>query len=104
MKKTTAILSITAALFSLFFTPSCTVDADANKTLYFYALAAKQDPETVTNLRVIEGKESAMLVWDSAIYESTKYSISYRKTSEPEADAITVTVENPKKILLQVAL
>lgn len=97
MKKTTAILSITAALFSLFFTPSCTVDADANKTLYFYALAAKQDPETVTNLRVIEGKESAMLVWDSAIYESTKYSISYRKTSEPEADAITVTVENPKK-------
>lgn len=97
MKKTTAILSITAALFSLFFTPSCTVDADANKTLYFYALAAKQDPETVTNLRVIEGKESAMLVWDSAIYESTKYSISYRKTSEPEADAVTVTVENPKK-------
>lgn len=98
MKKTTAILSITAALFSLFFTPSCTVDADASKTLYFYALEkAKQDPETVTNLRVIEGKESAMLVWDSAIYESTKYSISYRKTSEPEADAITVTVENPKK-------
>ena len=97
MKKTTAILSITAALFSLFFTPSCTVDADASKTLYFYALAAKQDPEMVTNLRVIEGKESAMLVWDSAIYESTKYRISYRKTSEPEADAITVTVENPKK-------
>lgn len=100
MKKTTAILSITlaaAALFSLFLASSCTVDADASKTLYFYALAAKQDPETVTNLRVIEGKESAMLVWDSAIYESTKYSISYRKTSEPEADAITVTVENPKK-------
>ena len=97
MKKTTAILSITAALFSLFFTPSCTVDADANKTLYFYALAAKQDPETVTNLRVIEGKESAMLVWDSAIYESTKYSISYRKTSEPEENAVTVTVDNPKK-------
>lgn len=100
MKKTTAILSITlaaAALFSLFLASSCTVDADASKTLYFYALAAKQDPETVTNLRVIEGKESAMLVWDSAIYESTKYRISYRKTSEPEADAITVTVENPKK-------
>ena len=100
MKKTTAILSITlaaAALFSLFLASSCTVDADASKTLYFYALAAKQDPETVTNLRVIEGKESAMLVWDSAIYESTKYSISYRKTSELEADAITVTVENPKK-------
>lgn len=100
MKKTTAILSITlaaAALFSLFLASSCTVDADASKTLYFYALAAKQDPETVTNLRVIEGKESAMLVWDSAIYESTKYSISYRKTSEPEADAITVTVDNPKK-------
>ena len=100
MKKTTAILSITlaaAALFSLFLASSCTVDADASKTLYFYALAAKQDPETVANLRVIEGKESAMLVWDSAIYESTKYSISYRKTSEPEADAITVTVENPKK-------
>ena len=100
MKKTTAILSITlaaAALFSLFLASSCTVDADASKTLYFYALAAKQDPETVTNLRVIEGKESAMLVWDSAIYESTKYRISYRKTSEPEADAVTVTVENPKK-------
>lgn len=100
MKKTTAILSITlaaAALFSLFLASSCTVDADANKTLYFYALAAKQDPETVTNLRVIEGKESAMLVWDSAIYESTKYRISYRKTSEPEENAITVTVENPKK-------
>lgn len=100
MKKTTAILSITlaaAALFSLFLASSCTVDADASKTLYFYALAAKQDPETVANLRVIEGKESAMLVWDSAIYESTKYSISYRKTSEPEADAVTVTVENPKK-------
>ena len=62
MKKTTAILSITlaaAALFSLFLASSCTVDADASKTLYFYALAAKQDPETVTNLRVIEGKESA---------------------------------------------
>ena len=100
MKKTTAILSITlavAALFSLFLASSCTVDADASKTLYFYALAAKQDPETVTNLRVIEGKESAMLVWDSAIYESTKYRISYRKTSEPEENAITVTVENPKK-------
>jgi len=100
MKKTTAILSITlaaAALFSLFLASSCTVDADASKTLYFYALAAKQEPETVTNLRVIEGKGSAMLVWDSAIYESTKYSISYRKTSEPEADAVTVTVENPKK-------
>ena len=100
MKKTTAILSITlaaAALFSLFLASSCTVDADASKTLYFYALAAKQDPETVTNLRVIEGKESAMLVWDSAIYESTKYSISYRKTSEPEENALTVTVDNPKK-------
>ena len=96
MKKTTAILSITAALFSLFLASSCTVDADANKTLYFYALAAKQDPENVTNLRVIEGKESAMLVWDSAIYESTKYRISYRKTSEPEENAVTVTVENPK--------
>ena len=100
MKKTTAILSITlaaAALFSLFLASSCTVDADASKTLYFYALAAKQDPETVANLRVIEGKESAMLVWDSAIYESTKYSISYRKTSEPEENALTVTVDNPKK-------
>lgn len=100
MKKTTVKLSITlaaAALFSLFLASSCTVDADASKTLYFYALAAKQDPETVTNLRVIEGKESAMLVWDSAIYESTKYSISYRKTSEPEENALTVTVDNPKK-------
>lgn len=98
MKKTAILLSLAVALSLLFFTPSCTVEEDTNKILCFYALEkAKQDPETVANLRVIEGKESAMLVWDSAIYESTKYSISYRKTSEPEADAITVTVENPKK-------
>lgn len=98
MKKTSILLSLAVALSLLFFTPSCTVEEDTNKILCFYALEkAKQDPETVTNLRVIEGKESAMLVWDSAIYESTKYSISYRKTSELEADAITVTVENPKK-------
>lgn len=98
MKKTAILLSLAVALSLLFFTPSCTVEEDTNKILCFYALEkAKQDPETVTNLRVIEGKESAMLVWDSAIYESTKYSISYRKTSEPEADAVTVTVENPKK-------
>lgn len=98
MKKTSILLSLAVALSLLFFTPSCTVEEDTNKILCFYALEkAKQDPETVTNLRVIEGKGSAMLVWDSAIYESTKYSISYRKTSEPEADAVTVTVENPKK-------
>ena len=106
MKKTTAILSITAALFSLFFTPSCTVDADANKMLYFYANQHKlnssqgnnhETPETVGNLRIIEGKESAMLLWDNALYEDSVYKISYRKSSDSEDSAVTVEVENPKK-------
>lgn len=106
MKKTTAILSITAALFSLFFTPSCSVDADANKMLYFYANQHKlnssqgnnhETPETVGNLRIIEGKESAMLLWDNALYEDSVYKISYRKSSDSEDSAVTVEVENPKK-------
>lgn len=99
MKKTNLVLTAISAAFSLFFISSCVIETDVSKAvlLYAYSKPSSQEPETVTNLRVIEGKESAMLVWDSAIYESTKYSISYRKTSEPEADAITVTVENPKK-------
>ncbi len=98
MKKTNLVLTAISAAFSLFFISSCVIETDVSKAvlLYAYSKPSPQEPETVTNLRVIEGKESAMLVWDSAIYESTKYSISYRKTSEPEADAITVTVENPK--------
>lgn len=99
MKKTNLVLTAISAAFSLFFISSCVIETDVSKAvlLYAYSKPSPQEPETVTNLRVIEGKESAMLVWDSAIYESTKYSISYRKTSELEADAITVTVENPKK-------
>lgn len=98
MKKTNIFFAVISAAFSLFFISSCVVEADVSKTLLFYAASIpSQEPESVTNLRVIEGKGSAMLVWDSAIYESTKYSISYRKTSEPEADAVNVTVENPKK-------
>lgn len=95
MKKITSIFSITLALFSLF---SCTVDSDTTKTLLLYtAMQQQQDPESVTNLRAIEGKESVMLVWDAAIYESTKYRISYRKSSDSEENAVNVEVENPKK-------